>query len=219
MTAPFDLAETDRLLATTRAVRKRLDFERPVEREVILDCIRLSQQAPTGSNQQTWRWLVVTEQETKNALAEWYRTGGGAYLSAARGSFGDDTPAQLRRVVDSAAFLAENLERVPVLVIPCIKGRPMDGAPAAMVAAQMGSIFPAVWSFQLALRARGLGSCLTSFHLAFERDAAALLGIPEDVMQVALLPVAYTKGTEFKPAERPPPETIVHWERWGNKSS
>lgn len=219
MTAPFDLAEADRLLATTRAVRKRLDFERPVEREVILDCIRLSQQAPTGSNQQSWRWLIVTEPETKQALGEWYRKGGGAYLAAARGSFGDETPAQLRRVIDSAAYLAENIERAPVLAIPCIKGRPGDGAPTAIVAAQMGSIFPAVWSFQLALRARGLGSCLTSFHLAFERDAAELLGIPDDVMQVALLPVAYTKGTDFKPADRPPPETIVNWERWGNKRS
>lgn len=218
MDAPFDLAETDRLLSTTRAVRKRLDFDRPVEREVLLECIRLSQQAPTGSNQQNWRWLIVTEQETKATLAEWYRKAGGAYLKAARGSMGDETPAQLRRVIDSAAYLAENLERVPVLVIPCMKGRPNEGAAPVAVAAQMGSIFPAVWSFQLALRARGLGSCITSFHLAFEKDAAKLLGIPDDVMQVALLPVAYTKGTDFRPADRPPPETITHWERWGNKS-
>lgn len=217
MTAPFDVAEADRLLSTTRAVRKRLDFDRPVEREVILECIRVSQQAPTGSNQQTWRWLLVTEQEEKDALADLYRKGGGAYLAAARDSQADGTPAQLRRVVDSAAYLAENLERAPVLAVPCIKGRFGDGVPPVVVAAQMGSIFPAVWSFQLALRARGLGSCLTSFHLAFEKEAAELLGIPDDVMQVALLPVAYTKGTDFKPADRPPPDTITHWERWGNK--
>lgn len=218
MSAPFDVAEADRLLSTTRAVRKRLDFDRPVEKEIILDCLRVSQQAPTGSNQQTWRWVVVTEQETKNALAEWYRKGGGGYLAAARDSLGGDTPAQQRRVIDSAAYLAENLARVPVLAIPCIKGRFGEGVPPVVVAAQMGSIFPAVWSFQLALRARGLGSCLTSFHLAFEKEAGELLGIPDDVTQVALLPVAYTKGTDFKPADRPPPETIVHWERWGTPS-
>src|SRR5687768_4044192 len=143
MTAPFDIAEADRLLSTTRAVRKRLDFERPVEREVVLDCIRVSQQAPTGSNQQSWRWVIVTEQETKNALGELYRKGGGAYLSAARDAPSEGTAPQQRRVIDSAAYLAENLERAPVLAIPCIKGRLGDGIPPVVVAAMMGSIFPA----------------------------------------------------------------------------
>ena len=214
---PFDLAETDRLLSTTRAVRKRLDLDRPVEREVLLDCIRLAQQAPTGSNSQGWRWLIVTDPAKRSALAELYRRGGADYLASARSAFGDDQP-QMRRVIDSASFLAENLERVPVHVIPCLKGRPLEGTSPAMWAGLMGSIFPAVWSFQLALRSRGLGSTLTSFHLAFEKEAAALLGVPDDVMQVALLPVAYTRGTDFRPAERPPVERIVHWDTWGAKA-
>ncbi len=214
--APFDLAEVDRLLSTTRAVRKRLDLDRPVERDVLLDCIRLSQQAPTGSNNQGWRWVVVTEDETKAKLAELYRKAGGAYLNAAKQNLAEGLD-QTARVLDSAAYLAENLERVPVHVIPCIKGRVPEGSPTAMWAGFLGSILPAVWSFQLALRARGLGSCWTTFHLAYEQEAAQILGIPPDVTQVALLPVAYTKGTDFKPADRPPPERIVHWDRWGNK--
>ncbi|HZT65022.1 MAG TPA: nitroreductase family protein [Acidimicrobiales bacterium] len=214
---PFDLNETDRLLSTTRAVRKRLDFDRPVERGVILDCIRLAQQAPTGSNSQGWRWVIVTDQAKKDRLAEMYRRGGGDYLATAAKNLPADD-AQTARVLDSASYLAQNLERVPVLVIPCIKGRPPEGTPMPMVAGHMGSIFPAVWSFQLALRSRGLGSVITSFHLMAEKEAAELLGIPDNVLQVALLPVAYTKGTDFKPAARPPVERIVHWDSWGNKT-
>lgn len=215
---PFDLTETDRLLSTTRAVRKRLDLERPVEPEVLLDCLRLSQQAPTAGNGQTWRWVVVMDPDKRSALAELYRRAAASYLQAARDNIqpGQD---QTRRVYDSALWLAENMHRVPVMVIPCVNGRPPESGPGVglMWAASMGSIFPAVWSFQLALRARGLGSVLTSLHLFFEKDAAQLLGIPDDVLQVAMLPVGYTKGTDFKPAERPPVEQIVHWDTWGEQ--
>jgi nitroreductase len=214
---PFDLIETDRLLSTTRSVRRRLDLDRPVKPDVLIDCIRLSQQAPTGSNNQGWRWVIVTDPAKRAALAELYRAAGIGYLErqsekAAQGS-------QLKRVMGSAVWLAQNLEKVPVHVIPCIEGRLSSEAPAIAWAGQMGSIFPAVWSFQLALRSRGLGSVLTGLHLASEQKAAELLGIPDDVMQVALLPVAYTKGTDFRPAERPAPETIVHWDAWGNIQS
>lgn len=208
---PFDLAETDRLLATTRAVRRRLDLERAVEPELLLECIRLSQQAPTPSNSQAWRWVIVTDQAKRAALAELYRQVAAAYMERRRAAVAADP--QARRVVDSASWLAEHLEEVPVHVIPCLEGQRPAGSSAAWAAA-MGGIFPAVWSFQLALRARGLGSTLTTFHLAREAEAAALLGLPDDVMQVALLPVAYTRGTVFSPASRPPPESIVHWDRW-----
>jgi nitroreductase len=214
--APFDLAETDRLLTTTRAVRQRLDLDRPVPRELILDCIRISQQAPTGSNQQGWRWVIVTEPDKKAALAELYRKGGGGYLAASRANI-QPGQEQTGRVLDSAAWVADNIEKVPAMVIPCLSGRPPEGAPPILWAVMGGSIFPAVWSFQLALRARGLGSVITSFHLLFEKDAANLLGIPDDVVQMALLPVAFTKGTDFKPARRPAVEEIVHWNNWGNQ--
>ena len=211
----FDLAQTDELLGTTRAVRKRLDFNRPVPRALVNDCIALSQQAPTGGNSQGWRWIVVEDKNKRYSLAEIYRKAAGGYLKAEGAKAEKAGDQQTLRVFHSALYLAENLEHAPLHVIPCLMGRPEEGTPIVNVAAMMGSIFPAVWSFQLALRARGLGSCLTSLHLMFEKEAAALLDIPDNVMQVALLPVAYTKGTDFKRAERPDPSTIIHWDSWG----
>lgn len=211
MSVPFDLAETDRLLSTTRAVRRRLDLARPVERDVILECIRLAQQAPTASNTQTWRWVVVTDAGLRRDIAAVYKGIAEVGLPRARAHYAHD--AQTTRVYDSAAWLAEHLHEVPVHVVPCVSGYdPSTGSAAA--AALYGSIFPAVWSFQLALRSRGLGSALTTLHLYREAEVAKLLGIPDGVTQVALLPVAYTAGTEFRPARRPPPESIVHWNRW-----
>lgn len=215
MSTPFELETVDRLLSTTRAVRKRLDLTRDVPDDVLFECLRLSQQAPTGSNMQNWRWLVVRDAEKREALAEMYRAAGGEYLAAAEKTA---TEGQIKRVMSSANYLAEHLGRVPVHVIPCVKGRLTSNNTAGEWAGMMGSIFPAVWSFQLALRSRGLGSCLTTLHLGKEHEAAELLGIPEDVMQVALLPVAYTVGTDFKPAERTPVERIVHVDAWGNKA-
>jgi nitroreductase len=207
----FDLATVDRLLSTTRSVRKRLDFDRPVSRELVLECLRLAVQAPTGSNTQGWRWLFVTDPDKKTALAEMYRQSGSAYLNAAKeAGTGDD---QTDRVIDSALYLAQNLERAPVMLLPCIIGRIDDPAPLA-AASMWGSILPAVWSFQLALRSRGLGSTYTTLHLGMERRAAELLGIPDHVTQAGLLPVAHTTGTDFRPAKRPPVETITYWDAW-----
>ena len=212
----FDLSVTDALLSTTRAVRKRLDFDRPVPAEVINECLDLSQQAPTGSNRQGWAWLVVTDKDKRAALGEMYHRSAMAYLNQAEKDAAQmDDGGQTSRVIDSALYLADKLQDVPVHVIPCINvGLMPDNPPRAAWAGVMGSIMPAVWSFQLALRARGLGSVLTTLHLSQEKEAAALLGIPDDFMQVALLPVAYTMGTDFKPAKRPPIGDITHWEQW-----
>jgi nitroreductase len=214
MAAPFNLEETDRLLSTTRAVRKRLDFTRPVEREVLLDCVRLSQQAPTGSNTQFWRWLIVTDPDKRKAIADIYARGGEMLKE-----FKQNVPAedkQTVRVYDSADYLVEHMAEVPALVIPCVVGRPAAEAAHVEVASVYGSILPAVWSFQLALRSRGLGSAWTTLHLLWEAEVAELLGIPDDVMQVALLPAAYTLGTDFKVANRQPPEEITHWDSWSS---
>jgi nitroreductase len=210
----FDVKMTDELLATTRAVRKRLDLDRKVPRDVINECLELAVQAPTGSNSQGWRWLVVEDAATKKALADIYRKGGEAYLTGAATQARDAGKAQTLRVYESAMYLVDVLHKVPVHVIPCLEGRPPANVPPAMLAGMYGSIFPAVWSFQLALRARGLGSVLTTLHLIYEQEAAKLLGIPDNVLQVALLPVAYTKGTDFKRAKRPPVSNITHWNRW-----
>lgn len=214
MSAPFDLSVTDELLSTTRAVRRRLDLERPVEREVLLDCIRLSQQAPTGGNQQGWSWVVVTDPGKRKALAELYRASGDVYLPQAHAAAVEQGDKQTARVYDSAIFLNEILADVPVHVIPCMLGRLPENAGNPTAASMYGSMFPAVWSFQLALRSRGLGSTLTTIHLFKEKEVAELLGIPDEYSQVGLLPVAYTKGVDFKHAKRPDPETITHFDGW-----
>lgn len=201
----------DEVLTTTRAVRRRLDLDRPVERGVVLDCLRLAMQAPTASNSQTWRWIVVTDPDTRAELARLYSESGRTYLETAAANEADP---QTKRVYEGAVALTDTLARVPVHVIPCMTQR-VDRAPPLLAASAYGSILPATWSFQLALRSRGLGSVFTTLHLAQEQAAAELLGIPFDrVTQVGLLPVAYTVGTEFRPAARPPVETVVHWDRW-----
>lgn len=204
---------TAELLSTTRAVRKRLDLERPVEREVLDECLRLAQQAPTASYSQSWHFVVVTDADKRAALADLWRRGGAAYLEHRRESAAA-AGGQMKRIVDAVLYLAEHLHEVPVHVIPCVEGR-TEGAPIAMQAARWGSIFPATWSFMLAARSRGLGSVLTSFHLMHEEEAAEILGIPyAQVMQAALVPVAYTVGTDFKPGRRAPLETMAHWDEW-----
>jgi nitroreductase len=205
---PFDLDSVDHLLSTTRAVRKRLDLERPVPPEVVDECLRLAIQAPTGSNRQGWHWVVVTDADKRAALADMYRAGFGPYIDRARsGSKG------LTRGGESALWLAERLEHVPVHVIPCIEDYTKGSAHAGVWA----SIYPAVWSFQLALRSRGLGSVLTTLHLPRAKEAAEVLGIPDGVLQAGLVPVAYYTGDDFKPAKRHPIEQVASWNEWGKR--
>jgi nitroreductase len=203
---PRDLTP-DELLSTTRAVRKRLDLTRPVERGLLEECLDLALQAPTGGNAQGWHFLLVTDAGRKQALAELYRT-------SKRENDPASVPPGHERLMDASAYLASHLHEVPVLVIPCIEGR-TEGMPFMQQAVTWGSILPATWSFMLAARSRGLGTAWTSLHLAYERDAAAVLGIPyEQVMQVALIPVAHTIGTEFKPGPRVSRDDRVHWDSW-----
>jgi nitroreductase len=200
----MDIETVDKLLTTTRAVRRRLDFTRPVPRETILDCLRLAIQAPTGSNAQLWRWLVVTDPAERAALADCYRSPSEAVYMAPSA---EQSPQQ-GRVAASAKYLSEHLQDVPVLVVPCTaeKGGAAGWAP---------SIYPAAWSFMLALRSRGLGSCLTTAHLNRRQEAAELLGIPPGYAQACLIPVAYYTGDDFRPAARQPVEQVTYWNRWG----
>ncbi|GAY16291.1 nitroreductase family protein [Mycobacterium sp. shizuoka-1] len=206
----------DELLTSTRSVRKRLDFDRPVPREVLMECLDLALQAPTGSNAQGWQWVFVEDADKKKALADIYRANATPYLDLPAPVRGDMRDAQMDSVLSSAKYLNENLEKAPVFLIPCLEGRP-EGAPAGMQASYWGSLIPAVWSFMLALRSRGLGSAYTTLHLIGdgERQAAELLGIPfEHYTQGGLWPIAYTKGTDFKPAKRLPAEQLTHWDTW-----
>lgn len=213
--ADFDLEMTDKLLSTTRSVRKRLDFDRDVPTQVVMECLELGLQAPTGSNRQGWRWLVVTDEGLRKELGRLYRKGGDEYLADGLAQAKESGASQDERVFDSALYLAENIERAPVHVIPCIQNFLPENPPRFMWAGLMGSVIPAVWSFQLALRSRGLGSVFTTLHLRCEMEAAELLGVPDDFMQAALIPVAWTLGTNFKPARRRPLEEIVHVNTWG----
>lgn len=206
----------DEVLTTTRSVRKRLDLDKPVPREVLLECLDIALQAPTGSNSQGWQWVFVEDAEKKKAIADIYRVAATPYLEAEKPQYGDSRDERTPKVVDSAKFLNEHLHEVPVMLIPCLEGRP-DGAPAGMSAGFWGSLMPAVWSFMLALRSRGLGSAWTSLHLMGEgeKQTAELLGIPFDkYSQGGLFPIAYTKGTDFKKAKRLPAEQLTHWDTW-----
>ena len=215
----MDLATVDRLLTTTRSVRKRLDLGRPVDPALLERAIEVALQAPTGSNSQGWQFVVVTDARKRARIGELYRTAFEAYAkmpNTFRDALTPDDPRsrQLPRIVDSASYLANHLHEVPVLVIACIEGRVENAAPVVQ-ASHYGSILPAVWSLMLALRARGVGSAWTTLHIMYEREIAELLGIPEHMTQAALLPVAYFKGAAFKPAARLPARQFTHWNAGG----
>ncbi|MCW5892960.1 MAG: nitroreductase family protein [bacterium] len=215
----MDLAVVDKLLTTTRSVRKRLDLSRPVDPAVIRTCLEIAMQAPTGSNVQGWHFLVVTDAGKRKAIAALYQQAFELYRANPdlRPTFPADDPRtqQLPRVIDSADYLAHHLAEVPVHVVPCIEGRVENGGVLGQ-ASVYGSILPAAWSFMLALRSRGLGAAWTTLHLMFEQDAAKILGVPDGVTQAALLPVAYYTGADFKPAKRANPGDAIHWDDWGN---
>ncbi len=215
-THPLLPLSADDVLTTTRSVRKRLDFSRPVERSVIEECLTIAQQAPSASNRQHWHFMVVTDAAKRLALAELYRRVFQGYR-ARRGPMtfaSQERAATQDRVSSSADYLAEHFHEAPVHVIPCIEGRP-EAQTYSGQAALYGTILPAAWSFMLAARARGLGTVWTTMHLNYEREAAEILGIPyETVAQVALMPLAYTIGTDFKLAQRDPLSTMVHWDSW-----
>jgi nitroreductase len=205
----------DELLTTTRAIRKRLDFSRSVEPEVLLECLEIAIQAPTGSNRQDWQFVLVSDSAKKQALSDLYRSSLYSYRANPAPQYNSEARTRTQqRIIRSSDYLAEHLQEVPYMLIPCIRGR-FGGQPTVVQASSWGSIIQASWSFMLAARARGLGTVWTTLHLAYEREAADILGIPyEEYTQAALIPVAYSKGTNFRPALRDPLECILHWDRW-----
>jgi nitroreductase len=213
--APFDAEQVERLLTTTKAVRRRLDLDRPVPRAVVLDCIRLASYAPNASNAQSWRWVVVTDAAVRAELGARYRRHLAPpmeKLLAEREARGDEAGARHSR---SVLHLGEVFGRVPVVVVPCVAGRLEDEPTLERATGMFGSIYPAVWSFQLALRSKGLGSTFTTAHVLFEPEVRELLGVPATHTVACMLPVAYTVGTDFRPAPRGPVESIVYADRWG----
>jgi nitroreductase len=206
--------ELDQALTTTRTVRKRLDLSRPVERGVVEECLSLALQAPNGSNRQLWRWILIDDPAVRAKVADIYRAALDGYaasgVSADKPVETDRTAPEVVRMSASVMHLRAHLEQVPVLVLPLLAGR-VDEASVFYQASMWGSVIPAVWSFMLALRARGMGSAWTTIHLHKEAEMAELLGIPPAYTQVGLFPVAYTVGTDFGPASRRPLREIASW--------
>ncbi|MEZ4677158.1 MAG: nitroreductase family protein [Caldilineaceae bacterium] len=218
----MDLTTVDQLLTTTRSVRRRLDLTRPVEEQLLKECLAIAIQAPSGSNRQGWHFMVVTDAEIRRVIANYYRQAFKHYLvdnhqaelEPLRTRAGEgQADGNATRILKSAIYLSQNLHKVPAFVIPCIEGRVEEAGPMAQ-ASLYGSILPATWSLMLALRSRGLGSVWTTLHLAYEREIGALLGIPPTVTQAALIPVAYYTGKDFRPAKRKPIDQISHWNSW-----
>ncbi|HEY7628644.1 MAG TPA: nitroreductase family protein [Ilumatobacteraceae bacterium] len=209
--------DPDQLLSTTRAVRRRLDFSRPVPDDLVRECVSLALQAPSGSNEIAMRFVVVRDRTMVAGVAEAYGHCFRQYAASPRfaGALKRDTEelhAQQQRVASSATYLSEHMSESPMLVIGCLSGRRLDGVPAAQSASALGNILPAMWSFMLAARARGLGTAWTTLHLMMEEEVAEIVQIPFDTtQQVCLTPVAFTKGTDFKPALRPLADTVIDW--------
>jgi nitroreductase len=206
------------LLTTTRTVRKRLDLDRPVEREVVEECLQLAFQAPNGSDQQTWGWVLVDDADTRAKMAGIYHGALQDYVNRPRRKKADARPPQTpkqQRMTESVMYLMEHLHEVPLLLVPTFHGRCENGTVFDQ-ASRWGSIAPGIWSFMLALRLHGMGSAWTTLHLHREREMGELLGIPETETQAGLFPVAYTIGTDFKPADRSASTARVHWNRWSS---
>lgn len=203
----MDLASIDHVLTTTRSVRKRLDLGRPVDLAVVRECIDLAIQAPDGGNLGKYHFLVITDADKRAAIAAYYRKSFDAYLGTQKQNYAN-------RIYDSAEHLATHFKDVPVHILTCTEGRVENDGPMAQ-AGRYGSILPATWSLMLALRARGLGAAWTTLHLAYEKEVAELLGIPDNITQGALLPVAYYTGDDFKPGKRIPAARRTYYDSWG----
>lgn len=206
----------DELLTTTRTVRRRLDLSRPVPLDLIRECLEVALQAPSGSNRQGWHWMVITDENSRRVIGDFYRQAVASYLKSpgsAAALFADDQERSVvqRRIADSVAYLGDHMGEVPVLVIPCIRAPRLN---AGSQAGLWGSLLPAAWSYMLAARARGLGTAWTTLHLRHEKEISELLEIPADIRQGALIPTAYYIGDTFRPAPRQPLHSVLHLNSW-----
>ena len=206
MDQDFDLTQIDEVLSTARSVRRNLDFERPIEREVLYDCIDVAVQAPTGIAGENWRFVIVDEAEPKAAIAEIYR-------EVLLNIFAErDMPMK-----PTHKALIERLHEIPAMIFVCVDGAPL-GEEVSSNVAFYGSILPAAWSLMLALRARQIGATWTSLLSSRQEEVADVLHIPDGVVQTVMLPVGYTKGATMRRAARQPAAEVSFWNRWGERS-
>jgi nitroreductase len=205
----------EEVLTTTRTVRKRLDLQRPVERDVAESCLRIAFQAPNASDHQTWDWILVDDPGTRERMAEIYRAAFRDFVEGPRKTeypAAPDSPKQ-RRLTTSITYLYDHLGEVPLLLVPTFHGR-VENKGVFWQASRWGSIAPAIWNLMLALRLHGLGSAWTTMHLMREQEMSDLLGIPSEETQAGLFPIAYTVGTDFKPADRSGSDGHIRWNKW-----
>ena len=208
----MDLATTDKLLTTTRSVRQRLDLTRPVEPEIVERCLEIAVQAPAGGNVCRYHFMIVTDPAKKAAIADWYAQ---SFAQVYTAPILEERRKTHARDVASWIYLVDHLRDVPMLIIPCLEGRPEDDISIARLGGFYGNILPAAWSLMLALRARGIGAAWTTLALRHEKEIAALLGMPANITPAALLPIAYITGGDLRPAKRVPARDRTHWDSWG----
>jgi nitroreductase len=194
----------DEVLSTARSVRRKLDYERPVPRQLLLDSIAVAVQAPTGIAGENWRFLIVDAPEQKAQIAKIYSEVL-VNLMAERGL----------PVKPTHKALIERLHEIPAMIFVCVDGLPVTDAISSQVG-YYGSILPAAWSLMLALRARGLGTTWTTLLSARQEAVKAVLNMPAHAMQTVMLPVAYTKDAVLRRAERLPPEVVTYANRWNH---
>ncbi len=225
------ISDIDEVLTTTRAVRRRLNFDKPVERELVEECLRLAQQATMGSNLEDWRFVAVSEPEQKARVAALYRDTWEQTVEIPLRERRPDTVTRLdpgvrsneeaqarqQRVLKSVKYLVDNLERVPVIMFACSAKPVPDTALGDRASGYYGSIIPIAWSFMLALRSRGLGSVMATAIVFHSERLSEVLELPEGTHPITMIPVAYTDTLDFKPAPRRPLEEILRWERWGSE--
>ncbi|MFK7913378.1 MAG: nitroreductase family protein [Pseudomonadales bacterium] len=203
-TQAFDLAAVDEILSTARSVRRKLDFERPMDEQELLDCINVATQAPVGLGGENWRFVVATQSPQKQAIAQIYRN----VLEEIQQRHG-------LALKPTQHALADRLHEIPAMILVCVEGQPADQETHSQVGFY-GSILPAAWSLMLALRARNIGCTWTSLLASRPTEVAQALGIPGAVTQTVMLPIGYTKGAVLRRAKRRDAAEITYWNRWGN---
>ena len=210
-----DYSAFDDILATTRSVRRRIDFDRPVPPEVLLECIDIAVQAPTGVGPETWRFVVITDDDKKRSIAELYRQAFDDYMRTRFEELKNsgDAPDELS---PNYRYLADNLQNFPALILVCREGRPPQEHTRQV--AFYGSILPAAWSLMLALRTRGLGATWTTLLSSYEKQAAEILEMPSYITSTVLLPIGYMNGAKLKRATRTAARRVTYWDKWGRDS-
>jgi nitroreductase len=183
-------------------VRRNLDFDRPLERSLLLECIDVATQAPTGIGGENWRFLIVQDAKPKAALAELY--------SQILNNLATERDMDLK---PTHKALMARLHEIPAMIFVLTDGPPPLDQVSTQVA-YYGSILPAAWSLMLALRARRIGTTWTTLLSSRQEEVGEILGIPSDITQTVMMPAAHMKGARLKPAARLPADQVTYWNRW-----